>query len=67
MYTLIFWIIGCVGLSCDIPGTETMYFDTMKDCESAEQSWRLSNGKNSGVCLVGTFKSVPDGIFRRKT
>ena len=67
MYTLIFWIMGCVGLSCDIPGTETAYFETMEDCETAEQSWKVSDDKNRGVCLQGVFENVGLATVRSKT
>ena len=67
MYTLIFWIIGCVGLSCDIPGTKTMYFETIKDCKVVERSWRLSNSENSSVCFDGIVEAIDEEIFYDKS
>lgn len=67
MYTLMFWIIGCVGLSCEIPATETLYFETVENCQVGKKTWKLSNESNSGICLPGVLEKIDDGIFYDKS
>ena len=64
VYTFIFYIMGCVGPTCDIPAYEVYYFESEKTCEAALSAWKASDEYyHKGHCLFGIIEPAPKGLF----
>lgn len=64
VYTFIFYIMGCVGPTCEIPAYEVKYFESEKACEVAESAWKASDEiYHKGSCLFGRIEPAPEGLF----
>lgn len=63
MYTFVFWIMGCVGQTCDISAYAVFYMESEKTCETAESAWEASSELHRGICLPGTIQAADKDMF----
>ena len=63
MFTLLYWIAGCVGPDCEIPDYEVRHFDTLEQCDKVAEILKTVEDKdNQAYCLDGKIehKGHPD-------
>lgn len=63
MYTFIFWIVGCVGPTCEIPAYEVRYIESQEICETTELAWEVSSELHRGICLFGKIAAAEEDLF----
>lgn len=63
-YTFLFYIMGCVGPTCDIPAYEVKYFESEKACKVALSAWSASDRTtHKGHCVYAIIPPAPEGLF----